>query len=194
MRSGAAEPGPAATYAIDPTKPVIPAPSDPALWPAFREQLARWREGMRRQLNYDDRYYRMPAFTWGASNFACGLVMMCDELFFSPTTGEYTLESFLDHGQREFGGYDSIVLWHAYPRIGVDQRNQIDFYRDMPGGLPGIRKLVARAHQRGVRVYINYNPWDLGTRRETMPDITERMDDPTLLHTPLRTPPSCRKS
>jgi len=180
MRSRAAEPDPAATFAIDPTKPIIPAPSDPAQWPAFREQLARWRDGMRRQLNYNDRYYRMPTFAWGASDFACGLVMMCDELFFSPTTGEYTLDSFLDQGQREFGGYDSIVLWHAYPRIGVDQRNQVDFYRDMPGGLPGIRKLVARAHQRGVRVYINYNPWDLGTRRETMPDKTEQLDDPTL--------------
>ena len=106
--------------------------------------------------------------------------MMCDESFYSPKTGEYTLDAFLNHGRREFGGYDSIVLWHAYPRIGVDQRNQYDFYRDMPGGLPGVRKLVETAHARRVRVFINFNPWDLGTRREHEPDQPERMDDPTL--------------
>jgi formylglycine-generating enzyme required for sulfatase activity len=81
------------------------------------------------------------------------------------------VESLLDVGKKEFGGYDSLVLWHAYPRIGVDQRNQFDFYRDMPGGLDGLRDIVHTCQKRGVRVYINYNPWDTGTRREEKPDL-----------------------
>ena len=61
--------------------------------------------------------------------------MLCDETFYDSKTGRYTVSAFLDRERHEFGGYDSIVLWHAYPRIGLDDRNQFDFYRDMPGGL-----------------------------------------------------------
>jgi len=43
-------------------------------------------------------------------------------------------------------------------------------YRDMPGGLRGIRDLVRRAHDRGVKVFVDYNPWDRGTRREGRSD------------------------
>lgn len=64
-----------------------------------------------------------------------------------------------------------MVLWHAYPRIGVDERNQFDFYRDLPGGLPGLGGAVRRFHRRGVKVYLDYNPWDTGTRREGRPDL-----------------------
>ncbi|HWD40163.1 MAG TPA: SUMF1/EgtB/PvdO family nonheme iron enzyme, partial [Fimbriimonas sp.] len=45
-----------------------------------------------------------------------------------------------------------------------------DFYRDMPGGLPELKKVVDRCHRRGVKVYIDYNPWDQSTRREPMSD------------------------
>ena len=58
------------------------------------------------------------------------------------------------------------MLWHAYPVIGIDERNQFDFYRDVPG----IRELVADLQARGVRVFVDYNPWDVGTRREAVDD------------------------
>jgi formylglycine-generating enzyme required for sulfatase activity len=122
-------------------------------------------------LRYDDALYRRADFTWIRRNFACCFVMLCDETFYGPKQGWFTVESFLEHGQREFGGYDSLVLWHAYPRIGFDERNQFDFYRDQPGGLAGLRELSRVCHGRGVRVFIDYNPWDTGTRREGKPDL-----------------------
>ena len=52
------------------------------------------------------------------------------------------------------------------PVIGIDDRNQFDWYRDVPG----IRELVAALQAAGVRVFVDYNPWDVGTRREPADD------------------------
>lgn len=164
-----AEPMP--SWHFEPEKPIIPAPTDPALWPAYREQLKSWRKSTLSAIQYDDVLYRKPEFAWAASAYSCFFLMMCDEKFFDPKSGRYTIEALLDEGTSEFGGYDSVVLWHAYPRIGVDQRNQFDFYRDMPGGLDGVRQVVRTFHRRGVYVYIDYNPWDTGTRRDPKGDL-----------------------
>ncbi len=150
---------------------LIWAPEKPGDWPAFREALSKWREATRRSLRYDDALYRRPDFAWVPSTFSCHFLMMLDEEFYNPQTNEYTLTGFLDKAQKEFGGFDSIVLWHAYPRIGVDDRNQFDFYRDMPGGLNRLHLLVQDFHQRGLKVFIDYNPWDRGTRREPVSDL-----------------------
>ena len=80
---------------------IIPAPDDPAERPAFRAALARWRAEMRRQVNYDDRLYRRVDFRWVPSSFACCFVMMCDESFYDPRSGRYTLDAFLEHGRIE---------------------------------------------------------------------------------------------
>lgn len=161
---------------------VIAAPDDPAEWPAFRERLAQWRAGKRRELNYDDRLDRREDLKWAATSFACSFVMLYDEQFYSPREARYRVSSWLEEGVREFGGYDSVVLWHAYPRIGVDQRNQFDMYRDMPGGLDGLRTLTAEFHKRKVKVYIDYNPWDTGTRREGKEDTDALADMVGAIH------------
>lgn len=97
--------------------------------------------------------------------------MPCDEAFYSREKHKYLVSEWVEDGRRRFGGYDSVVLWHAYPRIGLDDRNQFDHYRDLPGGISGVRKLANDFQSRGVRVYIDYNPWDTGTRRESATDV-----------------------
>ncbi|HBO42968.1 MAG TPA: hypothetical protein DD670_03345, partial [Planctomycetaceae bacterium] len=150
---------------------VIAAPASPDDWPGWRRELAQWRIETQNDLKYDDAFYKRDEFRWAAANFACCFAMMCDPTFYDPEAAVYRLDEFLDHGLEEFGGFDSIVLWHAYPRIGFDERNQFDFYRDMPGGLEKLGDLSARCHERSVRVFINYNPWDTGTRREGKSDL-----------------------
>ena len=167
--AGAANP--TQLFHLDPSRDIIPAPDDPSQWPAFRQALTRWRRQTRAALHYDDALYRRPDLQWAASNYCCGFIMVWDRQFYDPKSGRYTIDVVLNQGERQFGGYDSLVLWQAYPRLGVDPRNQFDFYRDLPGGLPGLRRVVRRCHQRGVRVYIDYNPWDTGTRREDQTDI-----------------------
>lgn len=92
--------------------------------------------------------------------------MLWDEEFYDPRTGVYTVDTFLRSAREEYGGFDSLVLWQAYPRLGADDRNQFDFYRDMPGGIDGLRSVVRICHAAGVKTFLVYNPWDTGTRRD----------------------------
>ncbi len=96
--------------------------------------------------------------------------MLWDEEFFDQRTGVYTVDAFLRNALEEYGGFDSLVLWQAYPRLGADDRNQFDFYRDMPGGIDGLRSVVRICHAYGVKTFLVYNPWDTGTRREGVSD------------------------
>lgn len=141
---------------------IIAAPADPRDWRAWREALARWRERARE--GYDGSAYER--LTWTQSCFSVALVWLWDEVLYDHDTQRFTPERLLDEGEREFGGYDGVVLWHAYPVIGIDHRNQFDWYRDVPG----LQDLVAALHERGVRVFVDYNPWDTGTRREPVGD------------------------
>ena len=150
---------------------IIPAPESRTQWSAYREELAQWRAESKARLNYRDDLYGRKEFGWAARNYCCCFLMAGDEAFYDGRSGRYTAEALLEQGRRKFGGYDSVVLWHAYPRIGVDERNQFDFYRDLPGGLRGVRGVVRQFHRRGVRVYLDYNPWDTGTRREAKSDL-----------------------
>jgi formylglycine-generating enzyme required for sulfatase activity len=167
---------PSSAFKFDPTQDIIRAPDSPAQWPGFREALARWRAKTKSRLKYSDALYARQEFAWSAANYSCCFLMLCDETFWDHHAGRYTVDAFLYHGQREFGGYDSVVLWHAYPRIGLDPRNQFDFYRDLPGALDGMRDVVHQFQRRGVKVYVDYNPWDISTRREGKSDLDALVD------------------
>jgi formylglycine-generating enzyme len=142
---------------------IFAAPDDPAEWPRWREELAAWRE--RARTGFSGSLYRQPAFAWTQSCFSVALVWLWDELLYDFEGERFTPERLVD-AAAEFGGFDGVVLWHAYPVIGIDDRNQFDWYRDVPG----IRELVADLHAAGVRVFVDYNPWDVGTRREPADD------------------------
>jgi sulfatase modifying factor 1 len=139
---------------------IFAAPDDPARWPAWRAALRRWREQARRRLDYDGGGYR--DVPWVSSCYAVAVVWLWDERLYDHAAGRFRPGEFLAGAREAFGGFDGVVLWHAYPVIGLDGRNQYDFYRDVPE-LP---ELVATLRHAGVRVFVDYNPWDTGTRRE----------------------------
>ena len=151
--------------------PIILAPNNPAQWDAFVRDLHVWRDRVKKNISYDDSLYNRAEFDWVSAAYNCYFLMMYDEEFYDHKNNRYKVEEFLHAGDEQFGGYDIVVLWHAYPRIGLDERNQFDFYRDMPGGLAAIKAIADELHRRGKKVYINYNPWDTGTRREGLSDI-----------------------
>ena len=148
------------------TAKVFAAPDDPADWPTWRAALSRWRADAASRIGYDDSAYEAPEYAWTRGCHVVALAWLWDELLYDHEAGRFTPERFCAEAEREFGGFDGVVLWHAYPVIGIDERNQFDFYREVPG----IRELVADLQARGQRIFVNYNPWDIGTRREPVAD------------------------
>ena len=143
------------------TGKILAAPDDPADWPRWREQLTRWRTEARARLDHDDALYRRDDLRWARRCFVVSQVWLWDELLYDFETHAFTPDRLLADARERFGGFDGIVLWHAYPVIGIDDRNQWDYYRSVPG----LDRLVADLHAAGVRVFVDYNPWDVGTRR-----------------------------
>lgn len=138
---------------------IFVAPTDPAQLDDWREQLASWREGARARHGVPTRYDD-PASAWASSCFTVAQVWLWDELFFDFDAQTFTPERFVADARERFGGLDGIVLWHAYPVIGIDDRNQWDFY-----DVPGLAEAAEALHEMGVAVFVDYNPWDTGTRR-----------------------------
>lgn len=147
-----------AALVLDDAK-IFAAPSDPADVPRWREQLAAWREGARLRHGEPTRYDE-PASSWAGRSFTVAQVWLWDELFFDFAAQRFTPERFLADARKRFGGLDGVVLWHAYPVIGIDDRNQWDFY-----DVPGLADVAAELRAAGVAVFLDYNPWDTGTRR-----------------------------
>src|SRR5689334_19089544 len=113
--------------------PLIPAPDDHREWDKWRHSLEQWRTDARRELKYSEGTYAKPEFAWMQKCFAFGKVMLFDREFIDPAKG-FRVHEWLDQMDKEFGGLDALALWQAYPRIGVDSRNQYDHYREVPGG------------------------------------------------------------
>jgi hypothetical protein len=147
---------------------IFAAPEAPADWPAWRSRLHEWRTASQAALGYTGSIYAEPAARWAATCFAIAQVWLWDELLFSFGEQRFTPDRFLADARDRFGGLDAVVLWHAYPVIGLDDRNQWDFYREVPG----LKELVDDLHAAGVKVFFDYNPWDTGTRRAG-PDAAE---------------------
>lgn len=134
----------------------------------WRQELDKKRQILRSK--FDATQYERPDLAWYHTTFLEYKMFLYDTSVYDRENNSYQIEKLLDEAEREFGGYDIIILWHAFPRIGVDERNQFDFYRDMPRGLKGLQDLVKRIHARGTHVFIDYNPWDVGTRHEPKSD------------------------
>jgi gamma-glutamyl hercynylcysteine S-oxide synthase len=158
--------------AYPPQDAQIPGPSTKTEFPAWLSDIQHWRRERLMRMGYDDANYTRPELKWTQRNFICVQMMIEERTFFDLNKGEYTVDAFLDRLQNEFGGVDSVLIWDTYPNLGVDDRNQFDRLRDMPGGIAGVRQVVAAFHRRGVHVFFPETPWDMGTHNEGVPDWT----------------------
>ncbi len=142
---------------------LIPAPDEPGDWPAWRDRLEAWRRSC-------SLAGTKPAHEWVRRCFTAHKILLWDERFHDRRSGTWLVEDYVDAFEARFGSLDGVILWHAYPNLGFDRRNQFDFWRCMPGGLQGLADVTSRLHVRGIRVLLAYNPWDMETRREGRDD------------------------
>jgi gamma-glutamyl hercynylcysteine S-oxide synthase len=134
-----------------------------------------WQDGLR--LMFRDRYlydlekfdhslYQRQDLQWVKKCYLIVLQMAWDREFYDRQTGKFNFGEVLKSGISNFGKIDVYGIWPTWPRLGLDQRNQWDLYRDLPGGTKQIRAFANVARQAGTKFFIAYNPWDQSTRVE----------------------------
>lgn len=134
-----------------------------------------WQEGLRSIFQekklFDTDTFNLALFQrkdlqWIRHSYVMHLIQGWDHRLYNPNTNRYVLDSFILKGKKLYGGDDVIGIWPTWPSLGLDQRNQFDLYRDMPGGLMGLKRLGEQMRQRETKLFIAYNPWDESTRLE----------------------------
>ncbi len=131
---------------------------------AWLKDLTHWRTERRIRIGYDGSRYDTPALKWAQSSFIQPQMMVQDRYLYDPVAGKYTVDRYLDDLEKRYGGIDAVLVWSTYPNMGIDDRNQQDMVRSMPGGVAGVQQMVADFHRRGVRVLFPMMMWDQGTR------------------------------
>ena len=131
--------------------------------------LEHWRNERRIRIAYDPSRYNLPALKWTQSSFIQPQMMVQDRYLYDPIAGKYTVDRYLDDLEKRYGGIDAVLVWSTYPNMGIDDRNQLDMVQSMPGGIAGVRQMVADFHRRGVRVLFPMMMWDEGTHRPNQP-------------------------
>ncbi len=144
-------------------------PCSPLTHQEWLTDLTHWRAERRIRIGYDPARYSLPTLQWTQSSFIQPQMMVHDRSFYDPVQGKYTVDRYLDDLDRRYGGIDSVLIWATYPNMGIDDRNQQDMVRSMPGGIDGLRQMVADFHRRGVRVLFPMMMWDQGTRAPGKP-------------------------
>lgn len=148
----------------------INGPADISETSKWQKEIDYWRRVEKAKLEYRDLHYQPAEIQWIRDNFFQAQMMVHERSFYDITNRKYTVDKYLDEITARYGGLNSILIWPTYPNIGIDDRNQFDWFRCMPGGLDGLKEMVRQFHRRGVKVLLPYNPWDIGTRREGMSD------------------------
>lgn len=134
--------------------------------PHWLTQLETWREVTRKNISYTGEVYDDPQVNWTRTSFAQPQTHLFDLSLYDPELHKFTVDRYLDDVTTRYGGIDSVLIWPTYPNIGIDARNQFDYFRAMPGGMSGIKQLTSDFKRHGVRVLWGYNPWDQGTTPE----------------------------
>lgn len=95
--------------------------------------IRHWRNERRIRTGYNGSRYDLPALKWTQSSFVQPQLMAEDRYFYDPVGHHYTVDRYLEDLEKRYGGIDAVLIWPTYPNMGIDNRNQHDMIRSMPG-------------------------------------------------------------
>ncbi len=113
----------------------LAGPENPSEQPAWLDGLKAWRNERQTLLRYSPSQYERTELEWTQHVFSQVQLLIWDRSLYDPEKLDYTVDRFLSETERRIGAIDAVLIWHVYPNLGVDDRNQFDLLRDLPGGI-----------------------------------------------------------
>lgn len=132
-----------------------------------------WQEGLRLMFqkrflydveSFDNSLFERKDLEWIRKSYVMHLIMAWDKKFYNYEDGKFHLDDFVKRGKKLYGGDEVIGIWPTWPSLGLDQRNQFDLFRDLPGGTKQLSRIATNLRKDGSRFFVCYNPWDESTR------------------------------
>ena len=137
--------------------------------------IGDWRDALRHVFQermlydmetFDNSLFERADLRWIRHTYVHHLMMAWDKFYYDYKDNQFHIDDFLARGRKLYGGDEIISIWPTWPTLGLDQRNQFDLFRDLPGGTPQLKKLATESRINNTRFFICYNPWDESTRSE----------------------------
>ena len=152
---------------IEPEYEAFHGPTNSSSFASWYRDMVKERNRILSDIQFDDSLYKDTDLAWASINYIQPQVMVHDKMLYDRKSNSWTIQKFLDDALERYGGIDSILIWQAYPNLGIDDRNQWMLLDDLPAG--GLAVLTEQFHSRNVKVFIAYNPWDVGTSESALP-------------------------
>lgn len=116
---------------------------------------------------FDFSFYQRPGYQKYRRDFTGFHSFIYNHKLYDPVNNKYRIREYLTEVKEEYDGFDQFYFWHAYPRVGVDPRDQFDLFYDLPGGLDSLKAFIQTAQSMNTHVYLAYNPWDkIGKKKD----------------------------
>ena len=152
--------------------------------------IGRWQEGLRLMFqknmlydlepgSFDNWMYERDDLNWIKKGFVGHFIFAWHNYFYDyeKKDGYSSYSDFNNNSKNLFGGNDVLTLWTGFPVLGLDQRNQWDLVRALPGGTERILEISKKGLKDKMHVMTPYNPWDLPAANDQILKST-RYEDP----------------
>lgn len=155
------------------------------LW--LEDYIGAWQEGLRRVFQermlydvepgtFDNSIFERDDLKWIRKAWVGHFVSSWHNYFFDRQNNRYAFADFQKRMSGFYGGDDYVILWHGFPMLGIDQRNQWDMFRSQSGGTTALNSLFGELTKTGTPVFTAYKPWDLPAGSEQLYNSTRRED------------------